>query len=329
MKEPILEMRIGLQRVFITQYETRVYIANGLEALLNVIDRLPTPDKNTSNTPVVLAVRGEAFLDNFLSVMTGKQAFEIDLGFGLTKDASDTLSFPAGRFSKHLRPKLFKGVLAGIPHDAFAAAVTSFYLPPDMAPEEWKSLATTGPGDQVAKGPDEGGLAFVWDLSAEEHAVTDMGVIIASQKSPDDVQQYKNLFVSPENTDECGGGTVFLAATSSRLLTRMKEACERQSLSVLDWERGAFADEFSSKQYFFFVNPGTGMRELFLAGGAASKDQDETRRNTQYENAKDAMCTDSEKVFAALPIFAYSGNAAPEAVTVRLQGITLKQGVAR
>ena len=330
LKEPILEMRIGLQRVFITEYETRVFIANGLESLINVLESFPIPGKIPPNEPVVLAIRGEAFLDNLLPVIAGKPAFEIDLGFSLSNESQDSLNFPAGKFAKHLRPKLFKGVLAGIPHDAFAAAAASFSLPPDMSSEQWHRLAIDGPGDQPANGPEEGGVAFIWDLSSEGHEneITQMGVIIASQTTPDDVQRFKNLFADPTLTTDCGGGTVFLAATSGQLLTRMKEACERQSLSVLDWNRGSLTEAFASRQLFFFLNPGTGMRELFLAGGAKNTDQDGSEEpwKVQYEKAKTVMRADSEKVFTSLPIFTYSGNSMPDAETVQLQGIHVKQG---
>ncbi len=331
LKEPILEMRIGLQRVFITEYETRVYVANGLEALFNVIENMQTPGTDMPNSPVVLALRGDAFVDNLLPVMTGQPAFEIDLGFGLSKESPDVLRFPAGKFGRHLRPKIFKGVFAGIPHDAFAAAVTSFYLPPDMSPDQWRHLATEGPGDQPANGPEESGIAFIWDLSSEGQEITNMGVVIASQTSPDDVHRFKNFFVNPRLTADCGGGTVFLAATSNPLLTRMKEACERQSLSVLDWERGSLTEEFSAKQFLFFLNPGTGMRELFLAGGAKSNDQEDTRNQWKehYEKAKAGMRADSEKVFGGLPVFAYSGNVTPTEKTVELKGVNVRQGAAQ
>jgi hypothetical protein len=331
LQEPILEMRIGLQRVFITEDKTRVFVANGLEALLNVLENVQSPGTNIPKSPVVLTVRGEAFVDNLLPVMTGNPAFEIDLGFGLSKESPDILSFPAGKFGKHLRPKVFKGVLAGIPHDAFAAVAASFYLPPDMSPDDWRRLATEGPGDQPANGPEEGGIAIIWDLSSEGHEVSNMGVVIASQTSPDDVQRFKNLFVNPKFTADCGGGTVFLAATSNLLLTRMKESCERQSLSVLDWERGSLAEEFSARQFFFFLNPATGMRELFLAGGAKSNGREDAGNQwkEQYEKAKAGMRADSEKVFGGLPIFAYSGNAMPTAKTVQLKGVNVKQGAAQ
>jgi hypothetical protein len=331
LKEPILEMRIGLQRVFITEYESRVFIANGLEALINVIDGLRPVGMDNSSTPVVLAVRGEAFVDNLLRMMTGEPLFEIDLGFGLSKEFPDVLRFPAGKFSKHLRPKIFKGVFAGIPHDVFAAAVTSFYLPPKRTPEEWQKFATEGPDDQPNNGPAEGGIAIIWDLSSEGQEITNIGVVIANQTTPDDVRRFETFFTSPKLTAECGGGTVFLAATSQTLLTRMKEACERQSLSVLDWERGSRSDAFDAKQFFFFLNPGEGMRELFLAGGAKSKEQggSKTQRAEHYEKAKAGIRADGEKVFGNLPIYTYSGNVAPSAKIVQLKGVNVKQGAAR
>jgi hypothetical protein len=331
MPEPILEMRIGLQRVFITEYDSRVFLANGLEALINVIEGSQSDGRDLPNNPVVLAVQGEAFIDNLLQVMTGQTKFEMDLGFGLSKESPDVLRFPAGKIGKHLRPKIFKGVFAGIPHDAFAAAVTSFYLNPKRTPEEWQRLATEGPGDQPESGPAESGIALIWDLSSEGREITNMGVVIANQTSPDNARQFENLFANPKLSTTCGGGTVFLAATAQSLLTRMKESCERQSLSVLDWERGSKTEEMGAKQLFFFLNPGVGMRELFLAGGAKSKDPGKSSnpRAEQYEKAKAGIRADGEKVFTGLPLFIYSGNVAPSAKMVQLKGVNVRQGAAR
>ncbi len=158
-----------------------------------------------------------------------------------------------------------------------------------------------------------------------------MGVVIAGQSAPDAAQQFKSLFADPKLTAACGGGTVFLAATSEMLLTRMKEACERQSLSVLDWEKGSLAEDFSSRQLLFFLNPGTGMRELFLAGGAGAGEQTDSAVpwKRQYEKAKAGMRADSETVFGGLPIFAYSGNAAQATGTVTLKGVNVRQGAAK
>lgn len=332
LKEPILEMRIGLQRVFITEYETRVFVANGLEALINVLESLrPQAGTEAPDSPIVVRVRAEAFVDRLFPAMIGQPAFNMDLGFGLSGNTPDVLCFPAGKIPGHLRPRLFKGVLAAIPHDAFAAVAASFYLPPDMPAVAWKKLATEGPGIPSASGPDEAGVVFIWDLSSEGNAVTRTGVVIASQSTPEEVQQFKTLFADPKLTAACGGGTVFLAATSEILLTRMKEACERQSLSVLDWEKGSLAEDFSSRQLLFFLNPGTGMRELFLAGGARAGEQTDPAVpwKRQYEKAKAGMRAESETVFGGLPIFAYSGNAAQATGTVTLNGINIRQGAAK
>jgi hypothetical protein len=328
LKDPILEMRIGLQRIFIAEYESRIFFANGLEALLNVLESSQHPEQQSRSAPVMLTVEGEAFIDKFLQMMTGEPSFRINLGFSLDQKSADFLSFPAGKYSKHLRPKIFKGVFASIPQDVFSAAVTSFYLPADMTPEEWQRLAEDGPAKEPVKSPEEGGLAFIWDLSSESNQITEMGVVIATQNSPHKADQMAGYFTDSDLTAQCGGGTVFLAATSEMLLTRMKESCERQSLSMLDWERGAHADELGSKQLLFFMNPGTGMRELFLAGGAGTDEQETTPEpwKVQYEQAKAVMRQDGEKIFSALPIFTYSGNVPSTAKEVRLSGVKVRQG---
>ena len=239
LQEPILEMRIGLQRVFLTQYGDRVYLANGLEGLLNVIESLRPPEKNLPKTPLALTIRTEAFVDKLLPVMVGQPTWAVNLGLGLSEEAPGVLQFAPGKFAGHLRPKLFKGVLAGIPHDAFAAVSTSFYLAPNMTSEEWKRLATQGPEGPAQNRPEEAGVALLWDLTSAEEQSSNVGIVIANQTTPDEIEKFKQYFADPKLTAECGGGTVFLAATSRNLLSRMKESCEPQSLSVLDWERGA------------------------------------------------------------------------------------------
>lgn len=332
MEEPILEMRIGLQRLFLTQFEDRVYLANGLEALLNVMESLPPPDPNLPRTPLVLTTRAEAFVENLLPTVVGASTWNLNLGLGLSPEAPGMLQFAPGNLTRPLCPKVFKGVLAGIPYDAFAAAVTSYYLPPDMTDEQWRQLATQGPDVQAVQGPEEGGLAVVWDLSSQGSWITQMGVVIAKQTTPDETKAFKKYFWNSELTAECGGGTVFLAATSQALLTRMRESCEDQSPSILRWESGKRTREVEAAQLFLFMNPGTGMRELLLAGGGASLESEsgiDPQWKQEYKKAKEAVRKDSEEVFRALPIFAFAGNAAPAAQSVQLKELTFQQGAPR
>jgi hypothetical protein len=333
LKEPIIEMHIGVQRLFLTQFEGRVYLANGLEGLLNVMESLRPPAVKLPQTPLVLDVRTEAFVDKLLPVMVGAPTWDVVFGLGLSEEAPGSLEFTGGKFASHMRPKVFKGVLAGIPHDVFAAAVTSAYLPPEMTVEEWQLLATNGPSGRSGDGPEEAGFALLWDLNSGGTQLTDIGVVIANQKTPDNVDEFKRYFADQGLTAECGGGTLFLAATSDALLTRMKESCSGQSLSVLDWEKGGKRKEYEAAQFFLFMNPGAGLRELSLAGGAKSGDEGngdfEPEWKQQYEKAKEAMRAGNEKVFAGLPIVAYAGSGVRTEDVVRLKGFTVKQGASR
>jgi hypothetical protein len=331
LKEPILEMRIGLQRIFLTQYQDRVYLANGLEGLLNVLESLTPASGKQPKTPLVLTMRSEAFVDKLLPVMVGTPGWEMQLGLGLSEESIGLVQSAGGKFSRQLRPRVFKGVLASIPHDVFAAVVTSYYLDPRMSKEEWQRFATQGPAERLADGPGEAGIAILWELGMENDRVSQVGVAIANQKHPDDTDKFKQYFADPDLTAECGGGTVFLAATSSALLSRMQESCGGQSMSVLDWERGGKRKEYESAQLFLFMNPGAGMRELFLAGGASGGEtgEFEPEWKQEYEQAKETMRRDGEKVFAGLPILGYAGNVAPSAAMVELKGFSVKQGASR
>ncbi len=329
LSEPILDMRVGRQRLFLTQYEDRAYLANGLEALINVLESLPAPEKNLPDAPLVATVRAHAFIDNIPALLTGEPQWETHIALGV--DDPGILQFPGGRYVGHLRAKIFQGIFAAIPHDAFAAVAASFFLPADMSVEEWQRLATKGPRDQTAQSPDEAGVAMIWDLSSQADQVSSMGIAIASQGNPGKATQFKQYFAHPGLTSECGGGSVFLAATSPLLLSRMRESCAGQSLSVLDWERGAGKKEHEKAQLFMFMNPGVGMRELFLAGGARSGDigEFEPQWKLRFEKAKEAMRADGDKVFSNLPIFAYAGSATPGAKVVQLKGFTINQGASR
>lgn len=329
LAEPVLELRVGLLRLFITQYENRVYLANGLEALLNVIESL-TPPGALPKTPLVVAVRGQAFLDKIIQVMAGEPAWEADLGMEVSLKNPGVLQLTSGKFAKGLCPKIFKGVLAAIPHDAFSAVATSYYLSADMTADQWHDLATKGPGDPSHQ-PEEAGVAIVWDMDADTRTISDIGVIIANQNSPDKVKNFEHYFTKTDLTTEAGGGTVFMAATSQNLLTRMKDSCEKQSLSILDWERGDKVKNYESAQILMFCNPGAGIRELCLAGGAKSGDLDgfefEPQWKQDYEKAKELMRADIESVSKSLPIMAYAGSVGTSEKKVLLKGLAIQQAI--
>lgn len=326
LPEPILEMRIGLQRWFLIEYQHRHYLAQSLEALLNVVDSI-TPAEKPSNAPLSLVTRAEAFIDKLLPVWTGSGTAEIRLDFDLQDGKLGSLSLPGGPWAKALHDNIFEGVLAGIPHDSFAAVATSLSLAPTMTVADWRQLADRSPTTATAN-DSKSGLALVWDFDAE-NPTGSVGIIIANPGTPEASPAYSQYLKNPELGAECGGGSVFLAATSQNLLTRMKEACAKQSLSPLDWHRGTEKQRYLSSQLLTFINPGTGIRQLFLAGGAGNSDdvhEFAPRWKQEYAQAKAAMREDGDKLFSDLPIFSYAGRLADDG-TLQLKGRLIKQEV--
>ncbi len=331
LKEPVLEMRIGPQRLFLTQVEDRVYLANSLEGLLNVLESLPPRPVDLPKTPLVLTMRGEAFLEKVLPVLFGSETWQAHLGIGLSAEDPGVVEFPLGKAARHLSPRIFKGVLAGIPRDVFASAAAGFHIPPDMTPEQWRRLAVEGPGEPSGNLPGEAGVALVWDLSSQDGPITQVGLAVAAQTAPDKAEGFKRYLADPELTAVCGGGTVFLAASSRNLLVRMKESCEAQSLSVLDWDRGPVRDELEKAQVFVSLNPGAGLKELLLAGGAKAGDTGDfaPEWKQQYEKAKEAMRFEGEWVSRALPVLAYAGSGGLPNEPARLKQVRVREGGSR
>ncbi|MGR8929198.1 MAG: hypothetical protein ACU836_01070 [Gammaproteobacteria bacterium] len=307
LPEPVLEMRIGTQRLFLTQYRHRIYLAQSLEALLNVIDSVK-PRRIVADAPLSLVLRTEAFIGKLVPVWTGSETSEARLDFDLQDGKFGSLALPSGPWSLSLHENIFEGVLAAIPHDAFAAVAASLQLPPTMTIEDWRHIASGGRSPTNYNAP--GGMALVWDFDDDDpHGA--IGVILANPESPEASPAYSQYLKDPELGVECAGGSVYLAATSHNLLTRMKEACEKQSMSPLDWQRNVEKQRYLSSQLVSFINPGTGLRQLFLAGGAGNGDdinEFAPQWKQEYEQAKAAMREDGDKLFNRLPIFSYAGR---------------------
>ncbi|MGD0959092.1 MAG: hypothetical protein ABSB19_04720 [Methylomonas sp.] len=347
LTEPLLEMKIGMQRLFLTEYRRRIYLAQSLEALLNVIESLPPPEQQPERrrAPLQLVVRAEAFIDNLLPALTGAPVWRPHMDFTLEDDNLGDLILPGGPWQTALHDKIYEGVLAAIPHDAFAGLAASIKLPPDLNLQDWRNLVGAGPAAAVGQEP--GGLALVWDFEpgSPQGAI---GVIIANPDTPQANPAYSRYLRKPALSAECGGGSVFLAASSATLLSRMQDACNLQSLSPLDWARGSEKQRYTQARLLAFFNPGVALKELFLAGGGADdKDQNDFKPNylqtgsddsppqqtagdanlepqwkLDYLNAKAAMRKEGEPLFAGLPIFSYAGGGAGAAVV--LQGREVK-----
>ncbi|MFZ2452631.1 MAG: hypothetical protein WAW36_19150 [Methylovulum miyakonense] len=326
LPEPILAMRIGLQHFFLTEYDQHIYLAQSLEALLNVLENKETMEEYDEDVPLRLVLRTDAFVDHLPAVLTTSAKADIALAFTLQANSLGNLQLPAGPWQTPLHDKIFEGVLASIPHDVFAAVATSFRIPATLTSEDWQRLSSNGP-PQSQPGPEPGGLALLWDFDKATPGGA-IGIVIANPGEPQASPAYRQYLRNGELGEECAGGSVFLAASSQGLLNRMKEACARQSLSPLDWQHGVDKPRYLSAQLVSFINPGTAMRELFLAGGAGDNTDESDlapRWQQNYEQAKAAMRQDGEKLFRSLPIFSYAGRVANDNGVASLEGKAISQ----
>jgi hypothetical protein len=322
LPEPIVELRIGLQSFFVSEYQRRIYLAQSLEALINVLEN-QNDDEQHADAPLTLTLRPEAFVERLLPILTDPQTDAIELNFDLHDKHLGSLTLPAGSWQTPLQATIFEGVLASVPQNAFAAIAASYYLPPTLTLDDWKQFATKGPAPIAAS--HQGGLALVWDFDSTSAGGV-VGIAIANPEQPEAGSAYQAYLRHSEFSDECAGGSVFLAASASGLLSRMKQACDRQALSPLD---GIEKPRYLSAQLVSFINPGTALRELFLAGGAGNNDDRSDfapRWRQEYEQAKTAMRQDGEKLFRSLPTFSYAGHAA-NGDRVRLEGRAISQEV--
>jgi hypothetical protein len=153
-------------------------------------------------------------------------------------------------------------------------------------------------------------VGLVWDFTADSPTGA-VGIIVANPQQPQASAAYAQYLKNPDLGAECAGGSLFLAASSESLLTRMKDACNKQSLSPLDWQRGIEKQRWQAAQLTAFVNPGAAVRELFLAGGAGTTQEANEfapRWQQDYEAAKAAMRQEGDKLFYGLPILSYAGR---------------------
>jgi len=328
LDEPVLEMMLGRQRIFLAEYGKRIYAANGLEALLNVLDNLPLERTSGAKGSVVLVVRAEAFLKEILALADEGMRLGLEFAFDLSAEDAGPGELKMGRakFLKALRPELAQGVLAAAPRDSFAVLALSFDFPAGKAASEW-SVAEEEGGAYSITGTDEpAGIAVVWDLGANsDDTLTEIGFAVSRRPESPPSEVYRAYFGQRVFHSTCGGGSVFLAATSDKLLLRMREACEAQSPSILALG-GAGADQvFEGVQAAMLLNPGAALRELFMAGRPLdlimrSEGAAEPQWKKAYYAAFDALQKESAQVFSSVPALLYAG-ADPafgqEAVTLR------------
>lgn len=316
----IVEVLVGEQTLFVTERDGIVYVASSLPAVLNAIEVGPLPAPVGAGT-VAVTVRAEAWLQNLLPLAVGSKEWAATWTIDLAKPGgAGSVTTSGGTMFGYLAPAIDDVVLGAIPRDAFAAAAASVPFPKEMSAEDWNRLAHEGLKRAAHAGAAPAGVGVVWDLSQKNASLSEIGVIVrrpAGGESPR-LGGYvgKDVF-----TAGCADDAVWLAATSELLLTRMREACDRQSPSMIDARREV-EQATQGAQLFAALNLAPGVRELLDAGAAAAsglRDRSLTQGATtspewkqQYLRAVDRARGAAAATLEGLPLLVFQGTASEQ-----------------
>lgn len=330
---PVFELLLGKQKLYVFEQEGRLYAANGLDTLLNTFDAHVLDSLNDLGGSLQLRVRLEAFLKGLLPVLSGENSWPVDFAFNLTKtdSAPEVLQVGKAKMFGALSPDLAEAVLGAVPHDVFSGLALSFGIPPDMTIERWQNLVKTGSFEQSPL--PKGGLALLWDLDSRNQGLTSVGIAAYIPELKPDALKWTD-YVKSDYTAQCGMNSIWLAASSESLIARMKEACDRQSLSLLNWLENGTLKKEQGLQGLFIVNPGAALTELLYSGSAASSGPaatyDDSSENAkpewkeEYDRAKSQVTSHAAEVFAQLPVLGFQGRKGTDVLVMR--GFTVEGG---
>ena len=319
---PIFELLIGSQTVFVTEDGSRVYATNGIRSLLSVLDNALVPPDGLPAASAVATVRAATFLRALLPVLAGSDDWNLHIGLNLDRDHEEPvfLASDRARVLQLLTPATNPGVLASIPRDAFAGFAASFTADPSTPDDAWYRAATDLSAPLAPPTVAKGGFGIVWDFDAHPEkddatpGLSQVGYIIALPDSSVTDETLASYFSPQTHLQRCGGGTIALASLSPLLTTRMKEACERQSISVLSGleKAGSAVDQ----QLYLFVNAGSALQSLYRAGSSntakARQLSDDPKPNWKeaYDAAVAKASGEAERFFSSLPPVLFAGKAA-------------------
>jgi hypothetical protein len=325
-EQPLVEIRFYGRTFYLTQVGDRVSVSSSLEGLLNIQDQSPFALPQGEQGSLVAVVRPESFMDKLLVSTVGVSQWPISIAFELSRTVStlDGARVPRARAFQSLASSTDGGVLASLPHDALAAVALSAHVPLEQPVSEWSISAPTTGGTA--------GLGLVWDVSGKDKRF-DVGLAVAAPAGAN-VQVRPQDFVSSRGVvTTCAGGAVWLAASSDPLLVRMRESCERQSLSIRDLS-GLKAGDLEAQQVSLVFNTGVMLHELFVLGGgdtseAVSDGASTTEGEAPEDPEKDArerIAKMIAEVVPSLPVLGLMGRLNDPHSDLRLKGFMSTHG---
>lgn len=332
----IVEIMLGVQPLFIGEVPfgegTYILVSPSLPAILNLLEQEvlsePRPAAASGAVPLIARVRSEAFINSLLPLLTGHRRWPVEVLFEQRGDALVPSQIKAGAANifSFTAQKLSPGVVAAIPQDSLLALATSIQVPLDLEPAQWNNIALSGL-DAGAPAGEEAGLAIIWDVS--EHYSDDLSAFGVAMSSADK-RLTEDMLKSYLNTDvvtgSCAGGHVLLASSARALLQRMRDACERQSKSLVDLKRAGMFDIRSKSSgneapnLLISFSPNPGLMAIFEAGLGTAKAEREPELEPQwkadYQRAIEAARENTRSALISLPHMLFSGSAGKDGVSL-------------
>jgi hypothetical protein len=324
LSEPIIELRMQGMRLYLVEQEGRVLVGSSLEGLLNVIAEAMAPPPALKGS-VTVVVRTETYLDKLLKVATGAAEFPVALSFDLSENTMMVAEglLPKAHLYKSFGPSTSLGVLAAVPHDALGALVMGAHVPVAQPVDKWTIPAQTP--------TTAGGISLVWDMSAEDGSVH-VGIAVPAPPNARNVQKdeakedtavtMKDYLSDNGVSSPCAGGALWLVASSDRLLARMKDSCEKQSLSVLDL-KGLNPSLLPEQQLSLFFNTSVWLKEMYRIGGGATPRQEATDAE---KAAVATLLANVDALAATLPVIGFTGKVDATTEELRLKGFSANVG---
>jgi len=302
----VVQIRLQGRKFYAYEANSRVSIGTSLEGLLNVLSNEnalePPQGEVLPDTSALVVVRGEAFLDKLLPVVVGKSEAPIVLALELSREHSaiSHAEIPDGPYTTVLAKEPFQGIVAAVPQDILGALITSAKVPVDQSVAQWSFSS--------AANKSSGGLALVWDVQGED-GTFHYGVAVAAPSDLDVGQGKERLraFLSDGSVaTTCAGSSVWLGASSDLLLSRMQEACNKRSLSIMDGKEGSASSLLSKQQISVLLNSKVAVKELYRLGGGATYSSDESAIGEVTAQKK--LLAETDLVAEKLPILGFSGG---------------------
>jgi hypothetical protein len=321
--DPIVEIRLQGSKLFVTQVADRVYIGSSVEGLLNVLaaGTLIPPDGAGS---VVGVIRAEAFFEKLLTTMVAAEAWPVSFSLDLSATTTSLAEavVPQAKFFQVLDLQPMLGVVAAVPHDALASMVVSAKVPLDKPVAEWSF--------DVASKSTSSGLSLVWDVQVGGKVQVGIAIsapVGATTTEKDGAQKEGALTASDflssgAVSSTCAGGAVWLGASSDGLLSRMREACNKQSLSILDI-KGIDPAAISGQQVALLFNSNLALRELYKLGGGEVLPKE---KSTPLSEALKRLQGEVVTLAKSLPVVGLSGGTAPNQSGIRMKGFSATLG---